>query len=288
MPKLVEQAFIAAEDRRFYDHAGVDLWELPCVVTVSSRSSVREGANTITQQLASRVSKPGPDDHRKLKEAALAMKLERQLSKQNILEQYNYVYLGSGAYGVADAAWVYFSKTPAELNLREAAADRWSSTAPSIYSPLLNPDLALSRRSVVLERMVQAGFITKQVATRAKNSPLDETSHAKYFNSSAPFFTTWIAQELPKVLTADQIEIGGIQVRTSLNLDWQKKGQDVIQRMPHSIRKARWYRSILAMALRVMVGGKTLHKPIQSHHSCLRSPGSTFKLFPYALPSIEV
>ena len=288
MPKLVEQAFIAAEDRRFYDHAGVDLWGIArAVVTNVRQGSVREGASTITQQLARTVFLSQDQTiTRKLKEAALAMKLERQLSKQNILEQYlNYVYLGSGAYGVADAAWVYFSKTPAELNLQEAALIAGLPPAPSIYSPLLNPDLALSRRSVVLERMVQAGFITKQVATRAKNSPLDlKPATPKYFNSSAPFFTTWIAQELPKVLTADQIEIGGIQVRTSLNLDWQKKGQDVIRaNAPFDTEGAMVSIDPGNGLVRVMVGGKDFStSQFNRTILALRSPGSTFKLFPYA------
>ena len=288
MPKLVEQAFIAAEDRRFYDHAGVDLWGIArAVVTNVRQGSVREGASTITQQLARTVFLSQDQTiTRKLKEAALAMKLERQLSKQNILEQYlNYVYLGSGAYGVADAAWVYFSKTPAELNLQEAALIAGLPPAPSIYSPLLNPDLALSRRSVVLERMVQAGFITKQAATRAKNSPLDlKPATPKYFNSSAHFFTTWIAQELPKVLTADQIEIGGIQVRTSLNLDWQKKGQEVIRaNAPFDTEGAMVSIDPGNGLVRVMVGGKDFStSQFNRTILALRSPGSTFKLFPYA------
>ena len=288
MPKLVEQAFIAAEDRRFYDHAGVDLWGIArALVSNVRQGAVREGASTITQQLARTVFLSQDQTiTRKLKEAALAMKLERQLSKQNILEQYlNYVYLGSGAYGVADAAWVYFSKTPAELNLQEAALIAGLPPAPSIYSPLLNPDLALSRRSVVLERMVQAGFITKQVATRAKNSPLDlKPATPKYFNSSAPFFTTWIAQELPKVLTADQIEIGGIQVRTSLNLDWQKKGQEVIRaNAPFDTEGAMVSIDPGNGLVRVMVGGKDFStSQFNRTILALRSPGSTFKLFPYA------
>ena len=288
MPKLVEQAFIAAEDRRFYGHSGVDLWGIArAVVTNVRQGSVREGASTITQQLARTVFLSQDQTiTRKLKEAALAMKLERQLSKQNILEQYlNYVYLGSGAYGVADAAWVYFSKTPAELNLQEAALIAGLPPAPSIYSPLLNPDLALSRRSVVLERMVQAGFITKQSATRARNSPLDlKPATPKYFNSSAPFFTTWIAQELPKVLTADQIEIGGIKVRTSLNLDWQKKGQEVIRaNAPFDTEGAMVSIEPGNGLVRVMVGGKDFStSQFNRTILALRSPGSTFKLFPYA------
>ena len=147
MPQTVAEAFIAAEDRRFYQHDGVDGWGIArAIVTNVRQGAVREGASTITQQLARTVFlSQDRTITRKLKEAALAMKLERQLSKQQILEQYlNYVYLGSGAYGVADAAWIYFSKTPEQLTIPEAAMIAGLPPAPSIYSPLVNPDLALS------------------------------------------------------------------------------------------------------------------------------------------------
>lgn len=156
MPLLVEQAFVAAEDRRFYYHNGLDIWGISrALVTNLRQGSVREGASTITQQLARTVflsqERTLP---RKLKEAALAYKLERQLSKQQILEQYlNYVYLGSGAYGVADAAWVYFSKSPNQLTLPEAALIAGMPPAPSVYSPLVNQKIALERRAIVLKRM---------------------------------------------------------------------------------------------------------------------------------------
>mgnify|MGYP005642016389 FL=1 len=137
MPLLVKQAFIAAEDRRFYDHNGVDLWGIGRALVRNVRQgAVREGASTITQQLARTVFLSQDRTlTRKLKEAALAFKLERQLSKEQILEQYlNYVYLGSSAYGLSDAAWVYFSKTPDQLNLQEAALIAGLPPAPSVLS----------------------------------------------------------------------------------------------------------------------------------------------------------
>ena len=140
MPLLVQQAFIAAEDRRFYEHNGIDTWGVArALVTNLKEGAVREGASTITQQLARTVFlSQDRTITRKLKEAALAMKLERQLSKQQILEQYlNYVYLGSSAYGVADAAWVYFSKQPDQLTVAEAALIAGLPPAPSVYSPLV-------------------------------------------------------------------------------------------------------------------------------------------------------
>ena len=175
MPPTVAEAFIAAEDRRFYQHDGVDGWGIArAIVTNVRQGAVREGASTITQQLARTVFlSQDRTITRKLKEAALAMKLERQLSKQQILEQYlNYVYLGSCAYGVSDAAWIYFSKTPEQLTVPEAAMIAGLPPAPSIYSPLVNPDLAKERRSIVLDRMAQAGFISASEAERGRNLSL--------------------------------------------------------------------------------------------------------------------
>ena len=288
MPPTVAEAFIAAEDRRFYQHDGVDGWGIArAIVTNVRQGSVREGASTITQQLARTVFlSQDRTITRKLKEAALAMKLERQLSKQQILEQYlNYVYLGSGAYGVADAAWIYFSKTPEQLTVPEAAMIAGLPPAPSIYSPLVNPDLAKERRSIVLDRMAQAGFISASEAERGRNSPLGlKPATPKYFNSSAPYFTTWIAQELPKFLTPEQLEVGGVKVRTSLNLDWQKKAQQVIRaNAPFDTEGAMVSIDPGNGLVRVMVGGKDFSKS-QFNRTilALRSPGSTFKLFPYA------
>jgi penicillin-binding protein 1A len=288
MPPTVAEAFIAAEDRRFYQHNGVDGWGIArAIVTNVRQGAVREGASTITQQLARTVFlSQDRTITRKLKEAALAMKLERQLSKQQILEQYlNYVYLGSGAYGVADAAWIYFSKTPEQLTVPEAAMIAGLPPAPSIYSPLVNLDLAKEQRSIVLDRMAQAGFISASEAERGRNSPLGlKPATPKYFNSSAPYFTTWIAQELPKFLTPEQLEVGGVKVRTSLNLDWQKKAQQVIRaNAPFDTEGAMVSIDPGNGLVRVMVGGKDFSKS-QFNRTilALRSPGSTFKLFPYA------
>ena len=288
MPPTVAEAFIAAEDRRFYQHDGVDGWGIArAIVTNVRQGAVREGASTITQQLARTVFlSQDRTITRKLKEAALAMKLERQLSKQQILEQYlNYVYLGSGAYGVADAAWIYFSKTPEQLTVPEAAMIAGLPPAPSIYSPLVNPDLAKEQRSIVLDRMAQAGFISASEAERGRNSPLGlKPATPKYFNSSAPYFTTWIAQKLPKFLTPEQLEVGGVKVRTSLNLDWQKKAQQVIRaNAPFDTEGAMVSIDPGNGLVRVMVGGKDFSKS-QFNRTilALRSPGSTFKLFPYA------
>ena len=288
MPLLVKQAFVAAEDRRFYEHDGVDLWGISrAIFTNLKQRSVQEGASTITQQLARTVFlSQDRTITRKLREAALAYKLERQLSKEQILEQYlNYVYLGAGAYGIADAAWVYFSKTPEQLTLPEVALIAGLPPAPSVYSPLVNESVALERRSIVLERMQQAGFITASEADEARNSPLNlKPATPKYFNSAAPYFSSWVAQQLPQMLTPEQLEVGGLKIRTSLNLKWQKRAQQVVKDFAPGNTEG----SIVSIEpgtglVRVLVGGKNFQaSQFNRATQALRSPGSTFKLFPYA------
>jgi penicillin-binding protein 1A len=195
------------------------------------------------------------------------------------------VYLGSGAYGVADAAWNYFSKTPDQLTLPEAALIAGLPPAPSVYSPLMNPELARQQRSIVLERMRQEGFITSASASAARNSPLNlKPAIPKYFNSAAPFFTSWVAQELPKIVTQEQLEVGGLKVRTSLNLDWQTKAQQVIrEHAPFDTEGALVSIQPGTGLVRAMVGGKSFgESQFNRATQALRSPGSTFKLFPYA------
>ena len=195
------------------------------------------------------------------------------------------MYLGSGAYGIADAAWNYFSKTPDQLTLPEAALIAGLPPAPSIYSPLVNPELARKQRSIVLERMRQEGFITRAAALAANNSPLNlKPATPKYFNSAAPFFTGWVAKELPKIDTQEQLEVGGLKVRTSLNLDWQQKAQQVIrEHAPFDTEGALVAIQPGTGLVRAMVGGKSYRESqFNRATQALRSPGSTFKLFPYA------
>jgi len=287
MPPLVQQAFIAAEDRRFYQHDGIDPVGIGrAMVRNLRKGSVEEGASTITQQLARTVFLSQDRTLiRKLKEAALAGKLERQLSKPQILTEYlNVVYLGSSAYGVADAAWVYFTKTPDQLTLAEAALIAGLPPAPSVYSPLVNPDLALERRAVVLRRMQEAGFISVSEQQQAEAAPLQlKPAEPKYWDSRAPYFSSWVQQELPKVLSPEQLEVGGLTVRSSVNLAWQEKAQSAV----NSYATGSMQGALVAMEpgtglVRAMVGG-TEFKDSQFNRAAqaLRSPGSTFKLFVY-------
>jgi len=286
VPPLVEQAFIAAEDRRFFQHDGVDLYGISrAMVRNISRGSVEEGASTITQQLARTVFlSQDRTILRKLKEAALASKLERQLSKRQILTEYlNLVYLGSSAYGVSDAAWIYFSKNPDQLNLAEAALIAGLPPAPSVYSPLVNQDLALQRRRIVLRRMREQGFITLVQERDANEAPLGlNPASPKYFESSAPWYSSWVAMELPRVLTKEQLEVGGLTVRTGMDPSMQAEAQKVI-----NARAGGMEGGLVAMEpgtglVRALVGGKDFNRSqFNRAVQALRSPGSTFKLFAF-------
>ena len=287
MPQLVQRAFIAAEDRRFYQHDGIDPVGIARAMVRNLRQgSVEEGASTITQQLARTVFlSQDRTILRKLSEVLLAGKLERQLRKQQILEQYlNVVYLGSSAYGVADAAWIYFSKTPDQLTLPEAALIAGLPPAPSVYSPLVNPDLALERRATVLRRMREASFIDDSQLARATSAPLLlKPAEPKYWTSRAPYFTSWVAQELPRVLSPEDLEVGGLTIRTSLNLAWQEQAQATINRHTSGAMEG----AIVSIEpgtglVRAMVGGKDFNaSQFNRAAQALRSPGSTFKLFVY-------
>ncbi|WP_371357299.1 transglycosylase domain-containing protein, partial [Hydrocoleum sp. CS-953] len=170
IPTPLVQAFIAIEDRRFYEHRGVDYRGIirAFVFNIIARDVV-QGGSTITQQLARMVFLDMEQTiWRKLREAMLAWKMEKELSKEEILELYlNIVYLGSGAYGVADAAWVYFSKPVSGLTLAEMATLAGLPPAPSQYSPLVNPEAAKDRRNLVLAEMKAAGLISDERAKTA-------------------------------------------------------------------------------------------------------------------------
>ncbi|MEB3309049.1 MAG: penicillin-binding protein 1A [Snowella sp.] len=294
IPPLVSQAFIASEDRRFREHRGVDLQGIMRALFSNIQAGdVVEGGSTITQQLARLVFlNQDRNFGRKIREIRLAQKIEDRYTKDEILQQYlNLIYLGSGAYGVADAAHAYFSKPPEKLTLTEAATLAGIVPAPSRYSPLENKELATKRRNEVLNKMADAGFITRAQAQTAILEPLNlKPSPLKRFNREAPYFTDYILKELPKYVPESQIKAGGLTVETTLNANWQKHAEEVVSQ---AIAKyGQWQRFSEAAlvtidpktgAIFTMVGGKD-YKKTQFNHvtQAKRQPGSTFKPILYA------
>ena len=175
VPQHVQAAFIAAEDLRFYQHHGVDVWRVFGALWQDIKSlSFKQGASTITQQLIKLTHLSSAKTlSRKAQEAVLALQLERNLSKEEILERYlNVVYFGKGAYGIEAAARAYFDKPAAELTLAEGALLAGVVKAPSNYAPHLNPARAVARRDSILATMSAHGFITEAEAEAARAEPL--------------------------------------------------------------------------------------------------------------------
>jgi penicillin-binding protein 1A len=295
MPDQLVQAFLASEDADFYEHDGINYQSILRATLKNLRAGeVVEGGSTITQQLARVVFLDQERTlTRKFREALLAQKMERELSKDQILERYlNLVYLGSNAYGVADAAWIYFSKSVDELTLSEMAMIAGTAPAPSVYSPLINPDLATQRRNIVLQRMVVSGFITQEERDAAMAEPLAlQPSDPRNMFSEVPYFTSYIQQQLPSVVPPEQIEIGGLTVETTLNLEWQRNAQEAID---YAIRNYGPYEGFEQAALaavdprtgeiKALVGGDDFEESqFNRATQAQRQPGSTFKTFVYAV-----
>ena len=293
IPDLVKQAFIASEDRRFQSHGGADLQGiLRAAISNLQAGEVVEGGSTITQQLARIVFLNQERTYaRKYREVRLAQKIEHELDKPQILERYlNLVYLGSGAYGVADAAWIYFSKPLSQLTIAEAATLGGIVPAPSNYSPIQNPELAKQRRDLVLKQMADQGFITAAETEAAIATPINiKPSQPKRLERTAPYFTDYIRQEVSQLISADVLQSDGIIVETTLNSKWQEAAEAAIEKTINSY--GRWQRfqqgALVAIdprngQIKAMVGGSGYAKnQFNRVTQAQRQPGSTFKTFVY-------
>ena len=185
VPKLVINAFLAAEDKNFYEHGGIDFTGMAraAVLYAQNYGSNRrpQGASTITQQVAKNFLLTNEVSFtRKIKEALLAMRIERTYSKDKILELYlNEIYLGLGAYGIAAASLVYFDKSVNELTIAEASYLAALPKAPAALHPVRNRDRAIERRNYVVDRLLENGWIKQADADKARKDPLVVTSRSQ-------------------------------------------------------------------------------------------------------------
>lgn len=293
MPDQLVQAFLATEDRRFYQHHGIDLQGIGrALVTNILAGSVEEGGSTLTQQLA-RIAFLNQEQTltRKLREALLAIKIDATLSKQQILENYlNQVYLGEGAYGVADATWVYFGKSIQELTLPEMAILAGLPAAPGAYSPVADPAAAKQRRDLVLQRMERDEFITAAEANAARQAPIQVNPQSpKRLDNLAPYFTSYIQKQLPRVVPERELKAGGLTVETTLNLKWQQAAQKAVLDTVNYDGPAQGFSQAALVAIdprsgeiRAMVGGTDFQaSQFNRVTQAQRQPGSTFKTFVY-------
>jgi len=224
-------AVLAREDSRFYAHKGID-WRgiMRALVRDIMSGSAKEGASSITQQLA-RNSLPlgGRTLSRKVLEAMVALRIERQFTKQQILELYvNRIYFGTGCYGVETASQLYFGKSASKLNLSEAALLAGLIRSPNRFSPLKNPEGAAMQRNAVLDRMVSLKKITAAEAEQAKLAKI-VTRPKRMQQIQENYAMDAVQRDLNLLLTQDQIDNGGLSIYTTLDPAVQNAAQDALE-----------------------------------------------------------
>ena len=228
IPKNVINAFLSAEDKNFFSHPGVDAkGVLRAVINNISNiltSKRLEGASTITQQVAKNFLLTNEVSiNRKIKEAILAFRIERALSKERILELYlNQIYLGSGAYGVAAASLEYFDKSIKELNYIEAAMLAALPKAPSKYNPYRNSDLAKFRRDLVLKNLLENNFINQTQYENFKSQKIQLKKAKKIFLEDAQYYIEDVRKNVIETLTYEKVYKQGFNINTPINLELQK------------------------------------------------------------------
>ncbi|MFZ0131935.1 MAG: PBP1A family penicillin-binding protein [Desulfobacterales bacterium] len=299
IPAYLKKALVATEDRQFYRHVGINPKAiLRAVIKDIWAGGFVEGASTITQQLAKTLFlTPEKSLARKLKEVLLAFQLERRYTKDEILTFYlNQVYFGSGAYGVESAARIFFGKSVKELSLAECALIAGMPKSPSRYSPLVNSELALKRRAIVLNQMVTTGIITP-VAFQEAVSETFRTTERPFHMTKAPYFVEYIRKQLEEIVGPARLYREGLTVFTTLvyseqlaaeaataeglaamekRADTGKPGHDDPQAALLSL-------DVAGGGIRAMVGGRDFYKsPFNRAIDAVRQPGSAFKPFVYA------
>jgi 1A family penicillin-binding protein len=294
IPRVAQQATVAAEDASFYDNPGFDIRAVIRATYQWARTgSPQSGASTITQQLVKNTLL-GPEQtaERKIKEAFLAMELTRRYSKDQILEMYmNEIPYGNRAYGIEAAAETYFGKPAKELTLPEASLLAGLPQAPSYYDPYTNLQAAKERQSYVLDQMVKTGAITPQEASAAAGAPLTLVPASQTGTQEAPHFVTYVRQQLEQQFGTEALYREGLQVTTSLDLDMQHLAEskaaahiaDIKARNATNAALVAIQPStgeVLAMLGSVNFNNASINGQVNVALS-LRQPGSTLKPFTY-------
>lgn len=301
VPSYLIQAFVSGEDARFFLHKGLDyLAILRAFFRNIFSGEIVQGGSTITQQVVkSLLLSPEKSFTRKIREAILAYKIERYLTKEEILFLYlNQIYLGHGAYGVAMAAENYFGKTIEELTIAEAALLAGLPQAPSKYSPHQHPQQAKKRQLYILNRMVEEGFISSKEATQAAQAPYVIQSKEKPSIEKAPHFVEYIRRYLEEKYGKETLYRNGLRVFTTLSLDYQKTAQEALEHGLKEIEKRQKYSpgeipmnlegalicvDIETGYVKALVGGRD-YKKSQFNRAiqARRQTGSAFKPIVYA------
>jgi penicillin-binding protein 1A len=304
IPKALKEAILATEDSRFYSHFGVDPMGITRAVYQNFRHGrIVEGGSTITQQLA-KVLFLTPDKSldRKLKEAVLAVELERRYSKDRLLEMYlNQIYFGHGAFGVEAASRTFFGKSVKDLSIAESALLAGLPKAPSTYSPFEHPDAAKRRRAIVLARMVDVNVLKDAEAKNLAAAKLDLVPPERR-RTTGQHYLEYVQQLLESAYGADVVFKGGLQVYTTLSPTMQLKAEQSLREGLKALETRRLKASekagtapvterpegaLLALDpqtghIKAMVGGYDFFKSeFNRATQARRQPGSSFKPFVY-------
>lgn len=300
IPERLVQATVAIEDRRFWLHRGVSPRDMAraLLANLRQRNYASQGASTITQQLARNIFlSPEKTVDRKLKEALLAIEIERKFSKEEILEMYlNQVYYGHGAYGVAAAASTYYGKKADELDeltLAQCAMLAGLPQRPATYSPYNHPRRAKARRDMVLDWMARCGYITAREAVQAKRENLQKSlaprRERKTFNYKAPYFTTYAIRLLSRELGHEAVFGGGLRVYTTLDMRLQEAAEEAVTRGVRKLESKKVDQGALVCMdvhtgrVLALVGGVGEFREHQWNRAvqAKRQPGSSFKPYVY-------
>lgn len=296
VPANLQNAFIAVEDNRFYEHHGVDPLGIIRAVfrNIISGNATAQGGSTITQQLARNAFLSQEQTlKRKLLEAFLALKIERQYTKKEILEMYmNQIYFGQGCYGIQTASKVYFGKDVKDLSLAQCALIAGLPNSPNYYSPFHSVEAAKQRQSIVLDQMVKYGYITESEAAAAKEADihLARPQEQRGTDSVASYFVNYVIHLISEKYDSDAIYKEGLQIYTTLDLDLQKEAEAALKKnLPDAYtddnnltqpQGALVSIEVGTGYVRAMVGGRG-----QDHFNravqMTRQPGSAFKPFVY-------
>ena len=284
----IKQAIVATEDKRFYEHRGIDIRGMARAFWADVRHNAAvQGGSTITQQFVkNQLTGSQRSITRKLKEAALAWQLEQRWKKDKILTAYlNTIYFGNGAYGVERAARTYFGHNALKLTAPEAALLAGIPQDPSRYDPVAHPLAAKSRRTVVLRLMLQQGVIPVTDYRRYVRAPMPRPQdvHLSGVMGQAPYFGEYVKQQLIRKLGAKRVFGSGFRVYTTIDLGLQKLANDAIRKWlpsPDGPQAALVTINPSTGAVLAMVGGSNFH---QSQFNLAvqgeRQPGSSFKPF---------
>jgi len=291
IPKDLQNAFVAVEDARFYDHYGVDPRGILRAVWANfTDGSVSEGGSTITQQLAKNAYLTQERTlKRKVQEMFLALQLERQYTKQEILELYlNQIYFGQGAYGVQAAAQTYFGKNVEDLNLSECAMLAGIPKSPNYYSPLNNLAAATERKDTVLDQMEKYGYINASKANQTKKEALQLVKKKQKSDTTpAAYFIDYVTQKLIDKYGADAVYKDGLKIYTTLDMDMQHAAEAAMQQLPtyhtdgNGLQQPQG--ALVAIEpqtghIKAMVGGRGTDQ-FNRATMAERQPGSAFKPF---------